>query len=254
MKQVLGMMRRACDAFSMIEEGDRIAIGVSGGKDSMLLLYAMGLYRQYIKKDFSFLSLTVDVGFPGFAGEAIADFARSLGVEHHTEKTEINQIVFETRKEKNPCALCSKMRKGALYDAAVRLGCNKVAFAHNLEDLLETFVLSFVYEGRLSTFAPVTHLSRTGITLIRPFLYLPEKEIIGTVRQKGIPVYKNPCPVDGSTKRVVAREFINLFLKHNPDAKKSMLAAIKSAGTYNFFDLPPGLRQLAQREPFTEQP
>ena len=124
----------------------------------------------------------------------------------------------------------------------------------DLEDLLETFVLSFVYEGRLSTFAPVTHLSRTGITLIRPFLYLPEKEIIGTVRQKEIPVYKNPCPVDGSTKRVVAREFINMFLKHNPDAKKSMLSAIKSAGTYNFFDLPPGLRQLAQREPFTERP
>ena len=244
MKQILGMMRRACDAFDMIEQGDRIAIGVSGGKDSMLLLYAMGLYRQYIKKDFSFLSLTVDIGFEGFRSKEIEAFADFLGIEHHTEKTQINQIVFETRHEKNPCSLCSKMRKGALYDAAVRLGCNKVAFAHHLEDLLETFILSFAYEGRLSTFSPVTQLSRTKITLIRPFIYLPEKDIIAAVRKKAIPVYKNPCPVDGNTKRAIARELINTLTKYNPDAKKSMLAAIRSAGNYNFFDLPSGFRQM----------
>jgi len=248
MKQILGMMRRACDAFDMIQDGDRIAIGVSGGKDSMLLLYAMRLFRQYLKKDFSFVSLTVDVGFPGFDAEGIEAYAKSLGVEHHTEKTEIFDVVFSTRGEKNPCALCSKMRKGALYDAAVKLGCNKAAFAHNLEDLLETFLLSFMFEGRLSTFAPVTELTRTGITLIRPFIYLPEKDIIGAVRKQNIPAFKNPCPVDGNTKRVVAREFIDRMLKYNPDAKKSMLAAIKSAGTYNFFDLPPGLRELAKQQ------
>lgn len=247
MKKILGTMRKICEEYNLIEDGDTIAIGLSGGKDSMLLLYAMGLYKQYIRKDFQFLSITVDVGFAGFDAAGIGTFARSIGVEHHTVHTEIAEVVFNIRKEKNPCALCSKMRKGALYKKAAELGCNKVAFAHNLEDLLETLILSLLYEGKLSTYAPYSYLSRTNLTLIRPFGYIPEKEIIGAVGKLSLPIFKNPCPVDGHTKRIQAREIMESFMKINPDAKKSMLSALRSAGKYGIWDLPAGVRDVAEQ-------
>ncbi len=248
MKHILGKMRAICDEFGMIEEGDKIAVGVSGGKDSMLLLYAMGLYRMYIKKDFQFVGVTVDLGLPGFAAKEIEEFAASLGVEHHTVHTLIGDIIFKTRKEKNPCALCSKMRKGAFYEEAKRLHCNKAAFAHSMDDLLETLLLSQIYEGKLSTFSPVTYLSRMDITLIRPFCYIPEKEVIGAVRQQHIPVYKNPCPADGHTKRQEVKELMKSLLELNPNVKKSLLSAIRSAGSYNIWDLPSGLRESIQNK------
>ena len=247
MKKILGTMRKICDAYNLIQDGDKIAIGLSGGKDSMLLLYAMGLYKQYIKKDFSFVSITVDVGFAGFDAAGIEAFAQSLGVEHHTVHTQIAEVVFDVRKEKNPCALCSKMRKGALYKKAAALGCNKVAFAHNLEDLLETFILSLLYEGKLSTYAPYSYLTRSKLTLIRPFGYIPEKDIIGMVRKLGLPIFKNPCPVDGHTKRVQAREIMESFIRINPDAKKSMVSALRSAGKYGIWNLPAGVRDIAEQ-------
>lgn len=247
MKKILGTMRKICDEFNLIEDGDKIAIGLSGGKDSMLLLYAMGLYKQYIRKNFTFISITVDVGFDGFDAAGIEAFAKGLGVEHHTVHTEIAQVVFTIREEKNPCALCSKMRKGALYKKAAELGCNKVAFAHNVEDLLETLLLSLLYEGKISTFAPYSYLTRTNLTLIRPFGYLPEKDIIGAVCKLDIPIYKNPCPVDGHTKRVQARAIMDGFIKINPDAKKSMLSALRSAGKYGIWDLPAGVQHIAEQ-------
>ncbi len=249
MKKILGAMRKACEEFDMIQAGDRIAVGVSGGKDSMLLLYAMGLYKKYIRKAYTFIGLTVDLGFSAFNAAGIAAFADSIGVELHIEKTNIAQIVFETRKEKNPCALCSKMRKGAFYAAAKQLGCNKAAFAHNLEDVLETLLMGLLFEGRLNTFAPVTYLSRTDITLIRPFIYLEEKEILGALRRGDIPVYKNPCPADGFTKRAEVHTLLNTFLCINPNAKKSMLAAIRSAGNYPLFHLPPDMGKPVCRDP-----
>ncbi|MGI6665788.1 MAG: tRNA 2-thiocytidine biosynthesis TtcA family protein [Christensenellaceae bacterium] len=252
MKKVLGHMRTICEAHHMIKNGDKIAIGLSGGKDSMLLLYAMQLYKQYMKQDFSLMALTVDVGFPGFDAAGIAAYAQTLEIPHETIHTNIAEVVFDIRKEKNPCALCSKMRKGALYERANALGFNKVAYAHNLEDALETLLLSLVYEGKLSTFAPVSYLSRRNITLIRPFGSLPEKAIIGAVNRLNIPIYKNPCPVDGHTKRVRAREWINLFLQSNPDAKKSMFSALKTAGKYYIWGLPAGINAFSEEA--KEQP
>ena len=237
MKKILGTMRNACDEFHMIEEGDKIAVGVSGGKDSMLLLYAMGLYQMYMRKKFSFIGLTVDLGFSGFNVQGIADFSASIGAEYHVVKTEIASIVFDIRKEKNPCALCSKMRKGSFYEEAKRLGCNKAAFAHNTEDLLETLLMGLLYEGRLNIFSPVTYLSRSDITLIRPFIYLGEKEILGAINRQNIPVYKNPCPEDGVTKRQEAHKLLNQLVQYNPHVKKNMLAALKTAGKYNIFSL-----------------
>ena len=175
MKKVLGCLRRACEEFDMIKSGDKIAVGVSGGKDSILLLYALTLYRRYMKIDYELFGVTVDLGFEGFDTAPIRDFLQSIGVAYHVEKTDIAQVVFDIRKEPNPCSLCAKMRKGAFYEAAARLGCNKAAFAHNQEDLLETLLMSMIYEGKLGVFSPVTYMSRADITLIRPFIYLPEK-------------------------------------------------------------------------------
>lgn len=238
MKKVLGCMRRACEEFSMIEDGDRIAVGVSGGKDSMLLLYALSLYRRYMKIDYNLVAITVDLGLEGFDLGPVAAYIRTLGVDYHIEKTDIGEIVFDRRKEKNPCSLCSKMRKGAFYKAAKELGCNKAAFAHHLEDLTGTLLMSLIYEGKIKTFSPVTYLSRQDITLIRPFLYLEEREIIGQIYNLKIPVVKNPCPVDGSTKRADVRELLGELRKYNPDVKKNLLAAIRNVDQYRLWDRP----------------
>ena len=241
MKKVLGCLRRACEEFHMIENGDQIAVGVSGGKDSILLLYALSLYRQYRKLDFKLCGVTVDLGFAGFETEPIRAFLKDLRIPYHVVKTDIAEVVFQIRKEPNPCSLCAKMRKGAFYDAAKALGCNKAAFAHNQEDLLETLLMSMIYEGKLNVFSPVTYLSRADMTLIRPFIYLPEKEIIGQVRALSLPVVKNPCPVDGVTKRKDARELLDHLRSYNPKVKESLLAAIRNTQNYHLWDkLPRG--------------
>lgn len=236
MKRILGHLRKAAEEFDMIRPGDRIAVGVSGGKDSMLLLYALWLYRKFIKIDYEIIGLTVDLGFDGFDTKTIADFVQNLGVEYHVKKTDIGAIIFDARREKNPCSLCAKMRKGALYQAAKELGCNKAAFAHSSDDLIETLMLSILYEGKLSVFSPVTHLSRQDITLIRPFIYLPEKEIISAVKRLEIPVVKNPCPEDGITKRQEVKELIKTFTTLNPMAKKNLLSAIRNTDQYGLWD------------------
>ena len=236
MKKVLGCLRRACEEFCMIKDGDKIAVGVSGGKDSILLLYALALYRRYRKLEYELYGVTVDLGFPGFDTEPIRAFLESLEIPYHVVKTDIAQVVFDIRQEPNPCSLCAKMRKGAFYEEVNRLGCNKAAFAHNLEDLLETLLLSMIYEGKLGVFSPVTYLSRAGVTLIRPFLYLPEKEIIGQVRALSLPVVKNPCPVDGATKRKDARALLDHLRSYNPKVKESLLAAIRNTHNYHLWD------------------
>ena len=180
----------------MIENGDRIAIGVSGGKDSMLLLYAMWLYKQYMKVDYEIIGITVDLGFGNFDTEPLRRFIEGLGVRYLVEKTQIGEVVFDIRKEKNPCALCSKMRKGAFYEAAKREGMNKAAFAHHRDDLFETLLLGLFYEGKMNVFSPVTYMSRRDITLIRPFILAEECDISGAVKRLALPVVKNPCPAD----------------------------------------------------------
>lgn len=236
MKRVLGAMRRAADDFGMLEAGDRIAVGVSGGKDSMLLLYALWLYKKYRKLDYELVAITVDLGFSDYDTQPLSAFMKELGVPYIVEKTDIGQIVFDVRREPNPCALCSKMRKGAFYRAAVREGCNKAAFGHHQEDLIETFLLSLLYEARLSTFSPVTYLSRCGVTLIRPFVYLSEKEIISQTKKLALPLSKNPCPVNGRTKRAEMGDLLRDLLKHNPRAKENIATALYGTDNYNLWD------------------
>ena len=237
LQQVLSVTRKAIDDYHMIEEGDKIAIGFSGGKDSLTLLYALhGLQRFYPKK-FEIHAVTVDLGFDNLNLEKIVALCEELDVPYTIVKTDIAQIVFEDRKESNPCSLCAKMRKGALNQAIKEQNCNKVAYAHHKDDVVETMLLSLIYEGRFHTFSPVTYLDRMDLTVIRPLVYMNEMDVIGFVKKNEVPVVKSPCPADGHTKR----EYVHLLLKQliaeNPGVKERMFTAIQN-GNMDAWTLP----------------
>ncbi len=228
LQQVLSYVRRAVDDYQMIEDGDRIAVGISGGKDSLTLLYALNNLKRFYPQKFEILAVTVDLGFSNLNLEKIEEFCRQLQVEYHIVKTEIAQIIFEERRESNPCSLCAKMRKGALNDAVKELGCNKVAYAHHRDDVVETMMMSLIYEGRFHTFAPVTYLDKTGLTVIRPLLYMHEADVIGFVHKYDVPVVKSPCPADGFTKREYVKELLKKINRDSPGVKDRMFSAIQS--------------------------
>jgi tRNA(Ile)-lysidine synthase TilS/MesJ len=209
MKKILGALRRADERFSLIENGDRIAIGLSGGKDSMVMLRALALYKLFSKKEYDLTAIMVDLGFGETDFREVRTFSEDNGIPLHIVQTQIGEVVFDVRKEKNPCALCAKMRKGAFYEYAKNLGCNKAAFAHHMEDAIETFLMSLLYESRLHTFSPKTYLSRQDITLVRPLIFAAEKDIIAARQACCIPVLKNPCPANGHTKREEAAEILS---------------------------------------------
>lgn len=236
MKHVLGYLRRADEDHGMIKEGDTVAVGVSGGKDSMALLFALHLYKNFCRVNYNVRAFTVDLGFNGFATDVIADYCAGLDIPYTVVKTDIARIVFDARQESNPCALCARMRKGTLFNAIKREGLHICAFAHHREDCLESLLMSMLYEGRMRTFKPVTELDRKGVTLLRPFIYLPEKEIRSAVRRHGIPVAKNPCPAAGSTKREKTKELLSLICKSNPNALDMMMSALKNVSQYSLFD------------------
>ncbi|MFZ5975729.1 MAG: tRNA lysidine(34) synthetase [Bacillota bacterium] len=236
MKKVLGCIRRACDDFRLIDPGDRIAVGVSGGKDSTLLLHAIRLYRYFSPVPFTFCAIHLQMGFEDMDAAPLADYARQSGIDLHIVPTDIAAVVFDVRKEKNPCSLCAKMRRGALNNYAKQLGCNKVALAHHMDDALETFFLSLFYEARIYTLSPRSYLDRTDLTLIRPMLYLPEKHINNTVRRLSLPVIHNPCPANGRTKRQDMKEFISSIAAQIPGAKEKMLHALQNTGAYSLWD------------------
>mgnify|MGYP004500503939 FL=1 len=229
LQQLMSLARQAIDDYHMIENGDRIAVGISGGKDSLTLLYALhGLMRFYPQR-FTLCAVTVDLGFDNLHLEQIKQLCDKLNIPYHIVRTEIAQIVFETRKESNPCSLCAKMRKGALNEAMLAAGCNKIAYAHHKDDVIETMMMSLLYEGRLHTFQPVTHLDRTGITVIRPLIYLNEADIIGFVRKNHVPVVKSPCPVDGHTRREYIKQLIRNLNLENPGVKERMFTAVQNS-------------------------
>ncbi len=229
LQRVLSLVRKACDDYEMIDEGDKIAIGISGGKDSLTLLYALSHLRRFYPKHFEVVAVTVDLGFNNLDLSKIKELCESLNVTYHIEKTDIYDVVFNVRKESNPCSLCAKMRKGALNDAMKKIGCNKIAYAHHKDDVIDTMLLSLIYEGRFHTFSPVTYLDRTDLTVIRPLIYMNESDVLGFVNKYDVPVVKSPCPVDKKTKREFVKEIVKDINKETPGVRNRMFAAIKDS-------------------------
>ncbi len=229
MKKIVSLVRRAVEDYDMIADGDKIAVGVSGGKDSLVLLRALASLSRYYPKRFSVMGITLDMGFGADYSE-ILKMCEELGIEYIIKKTDIKEIVFDVRNEASPCSLCSKMRRGALNDLAVANGCNRVALGHHNDDVLDTFMLSLLYEGRINCFTPVTYLDRTNVYSIRPLIYVPEKDIRGVVKKYNIPVTKSFCPADGETKRAYVGELIKRMEQEtHPGLKKRMFTAVTNS-------------------------
>lgn len=226
LQQLLSFTRKAVDEYQMIDTGDKIAIGISGGKDSLTLLYALSGLRRFYPKSFDLIAVTVDLGYEKFHTDKIEMLCRELNVPYHVVKTDIAKILFEERKESNPCSLCAKMRKGALNEAVKKLGCNKVAYAHHKDDIVETMILSLIFEGRFHSFSPKSYLDRMDLTVIRPMMFVNEADVIGFQRKYDLPVEKSRCPVDGLTKRQYAKDLIHHLELENPGAKQRMFTAI----------------------------
>lgn len=229
LQRVLSYIRKAVDDYHMIEDGDKIAIGISGGKDSLTLLYGLhGLMRFYPKK-FTIYAVTVDLGFDNLNLDKIKELCAQLEIPYTIVKTDIANIIFNERKETNPCSLCAKMRKGALNEAIKAAGCNKVAYAHHKDDVVETMLMSLIFEGRFHTFNPVTYLDRMDIRVIRPLMYMNESDVIGFVNKHHVPVVKSPCPADGYTKREYVKNLLKQLNQENPGVKERMFTAIQNS-------------------------
>ncbi len=223
MQKVLSFLRRGVDAYNMIQEGDKIAVGVSGGKDSMVLLKALKDYSRFSPQKFEVVGITINM-FDEKDFDEVKEFCLKEGIEYHVVPSDIYDIVFTERKEKNPCSLCSKLRRGMLNTKAIELGCNKLALGHSADDLVHTFLLSLFYEGRLSTFSPVTYLDRTGITVIRPLILCDEKTIISA--SKKLPIVQSKCPVNKRTQREYTKEVIKHIQKEIPFVQDRIFSAI----------------------------
>lgn len=228
LQKLMSYMRRAIDDYNMIEEGDHIAVGISGGKDSLTLLYGLNGLKRFYPKKFDITAITVDLGFENFDTKPISKLCKDLCVNYIVAETDIANIVFKERKESNPCSLCSKMRKGALNDAIKAQGCNKVAYGHHLDDVVETLMMSLIYEGRIHTFSPVTYLDRMDLTVIRPMIYVNEADVNGFKNLYKLPVAEKSCPNDGYSKREYIKELVAKINHENPGVKNRMFTAISS--------------------------
>lgn len=228
LQQVYSIVRKAVEDYHMIADGDKIAVGISGGKDSLTLLYALSGLKRFYPQKFELLAVTVDLGFQNLDFSKINALCEELQVEYKIIKTDIAQIIFEDRKESNPCSLCAKMRKGALNEAVKSAGVNKIAYAHHKDDVVETMLMSLVYEGRFHTFSPVTYLDRMDLTVIRPLMYMNEADVIGFINKYDVPVVKSPCPADGHTKREYIKQLLQQLNRENPGVKERMFTAIQT--------------------------
>ena len=227
MQKMMGLMRRCIDDYHMIEAGDRIAVGVSGGKDSLTLLTVLAALRAYYPKPFELEALSIDMGLGGMDFAPVEALCRKLDVPFTLRHTEIGKIIFDYRKEKNPCSMCAKMRRGALNDLISEHGFNKVALGHHFDDAVETMLMSLLYEGRIGCFEPVTYLSRTGVTQIRPMLYVGEQAIEHFAARMQLPVVHNTCPADKHTKRQEVKELIVTLQAQYPDLKTKIFGAMQ---------------------------
>ena len=234
MQKVLSTMRKAIEKYKLIQDVDKIAIGVSGGKDSLVLLKALNDFKKFGLYKFDIVAVTIDI----YSGEVdysnLKKFCDEIGVELYVEKTDIKHIVFDIRKESNPCSLCAKMRRGALNSVCNKLGCNKLALAHHLQDVVTTFFMSLFYEGRLSTMLPISYMSKTNITLIRPLYLTDESKIIHASRN--MPILKSKCPANDNSKRKEIKELVARLEKEIPLSKKRIEHAILCSESYNLLD------------------
>lgn len=226
-QHLLSYVRRAIQDYDMIQDGDRIAIGISGGKDSLILTLALRQLQRFYPKKFDIVGITVSLGFENFDLTGVKAFFEKLEVPFEVVETQIGEIIFDVRKESNPCSLCSKMRKGALYDYAKQLGCTKIALGHNKDDINETLLMSLLYEGRIHTMAPKTYMDQVDLHIIRPLIYVPEGDIRGFVKREGLPVVKSPCPVDGKTKREDTKQLIYTIQKEIPRVQNHIFGAVQ---------------------------
>ena len=226
LQRLLSLTRQAVDDYALIDSGDKIAVGISGGKDSLTLLYALHGLKRFYPNEFELSAITVDLGFENFDLSPVRSLCSELSVPFTVVPTDIGKILFETRKESNPCALCAKMRKGALNETAKQMGCNKIAYAHHRDDLIETMLLSLIYEGRFYAFSPKTFLDRTELTVIRPMIYVSEADVIGFKNRFSLPVCKNPWPVDGKTKREYVKQLTKQLNLQAPGVKERLFHAI----------------------------
>ncbi len=226
LQRLYSLTRQAVDRYGMIQAGDRIAVGVSGGKDSLALLVALKGLSGFYPKKFQVFAVTVDLGFRDFDSEAISRFCESQGISCQVIPTRIAEILFKGRGEAPPCSLCAKMRKGALNQMAKEMGCSKVAYAHHMDDLIETMLMSLIYEGRFYTFPPYMYFEDTQLAVIRPMMLVPEADVVGFQRRYQLPVCKNPCPSDGHTRREYVKQLIRRLEHENPGMKKRLFHAI----------------------------
>ena len=246
-KPLPAKMKRASREYGLIEEGDKIAVGLSGGKDSTVMLYALSILQRTLPVDFAIQAISLDVGWKNdFA--PIAAYCQTLGIPYHLEETDIGRIVYEERQEKSPCSLCAKMRRGALHRLAKDFGCNKIALGHHLNDALETFMMSLTFEGRLHTFAPRSYLSRMDLTLIRPMIYVLEKDIVTIARQLELPVVANNCPADGTTKRADMKSLLEQMEKDNPFLIERMQSAITNGIWQQYLIEPPSALSASETD------
>ncbi len=229
MRKLLSYMRRAVDDYGMIEEGDKIAVGISGGKDSLSLLCGLNALSRFYPKHFTLIAISVDMGFENMSFDNISALCEKLNVPYTIVKSDIKEIVFDIRKEKNPCSLCAKLRRGALNDAAKKLGANKVALGHHFDDVVETFFMNQLFEGRLGCFSPVTFLDRCELTVIRPLIYAPENYIRIFAKKEALPVVKSCCEADGNTMREYTKNLIFKLDSEHKGFKKRLFTALTSA-------------------------
>lgn len=232
MQKILGYMRKAIQEFDLIQNGDKIAVGVSGGKDSLVLLEGLVRLKRFIGIDYEVTAITLDPRFGGTDGDysSVEKMCQRLGVDFILKRTHIGEIVFDIRHETNPCSLCARMRRGALHDAAKEAGCNKIALGHNYDDAVETFVMNLFNEGRLGCFAPKSYLSRKDITMIRPLVFAPEKEVRNAAKRSGLEVVKSKCPADGHTSREETKRFLAERNKADKGFSDRIFGAVRRAG------------------------
>ena len=236
MKKLLSLTRAAVDKYNMIEAGDKIAVGVSGGKDSLALLYALAKLRDFYPKPFSLVAITLDYQFNGIAEDytAIEALCKKLQVEYIVRRTNLWEVIFETRKEKNPCSLCAKMRRGLLHDTAVANGCNKVALGHHLDDAAETFLMNLLNGGKIGCFSPVSYLSNKKLYLIRPLVFAYEKDVDAAARRANLPVVKSRCPMDKVSNRQNMKELLSALEKDYPAVRKKIVGALERSHIDNW--------------------